>query len=285
MQFALFTDDLSDLSIREVCRAAKKAGFDGIDLTLRNGGHVRPENAAKGLAAAHEIADDEGIAISLVTTGIISADAPFTEEVFSAAHFHHREIKLGYWRYEPFGTLARQLDDARRKLEAIVNLARRYRVRPCLHVHSGPILSNGPLVYLLIKDFAPEDVGAYVDTMHMSYEGGGSGWEMMLDLLAPWIALVGVKNYILPATKRDAYGQQRFELKKVPLADGIAPLPQFFQRLKQIGYDGVVSLSSEYKGPGSFRPLTTPQLLEQAAADLRYLKGVIAALAAEQESG
>ncbi len=58
----------------------------------------------------------------------------------------------------------------------------------------------------------------------------------------------------------------------------IAPLPQFFQRLKQIGYDGIVSLHSEYKGAHSFRRLTTPELLEQSAADLRYLKQVIAKL-------
>ncbi|MEK6263132.1 MAG: hypothetical protein AABP62_31525, partial [Planctomycetota bacterium] len=88
----------------------------------------------------------------------------------------------------------------------------------------------------------------------------------------------GVKNYILSATARDAFGQQRFQIKKAPLADGMAPLPQFFQRLKQIGYNGVVSLGSEYKGSNSFRPLTTPELLEQSAADLRYLKQVIAKL-------
>jgi sugar phosphate isomerase/epimerase len=270
VQFVIFTDNLSDLSIRDACREAKMAGFDGLDLTLRPGGHVKPENAQEGLAKAHEIA--------MVTTGITAADSPFAESIISAAHFRIPAFKLGYWRYEPFGTLLKQLDDARRKLEGIVALTRRYGIRPCLHTHSGPILSNSVLVYLLLKDFSPAEVGAYVDPMHMCYEGGGSGWEMMLDLLAPWIALVGVKNYILPATERDSYGQQRFQIKKAPLADGIAPLPQFFQRLKQIGYDGVVSLGSEYKGQGSFRSLKTPELLEQSAADLRYLKQVIARL-------
>lgn len=276
MKFVLFTDDLSDLSIREVCRAAKHSGFDGLDLTMRPGGHVLPENAGQGLAAAFAIADEEGVSISMVTTGIIAADAPFAEDVIAAAHMRIKSIKLGYWRYEPFGSLLKQLDEARRKLEGIVKLAQRYHIRPCVHAHSGPILSNGPLLYLLLRDFSPTDVGAYVDLMHMSYEGGGSGWEMMLDLIAPWVALVGVKNYILPATERDAYGQQQFQIKKAPLADGIAPLPQFFQRLRQIGYDGIVSLHSEYKGAGSFRALTTPELLEQSAADLRYLKQVIA---------
>jgi hypothetical protein len=53
-------------------------------------------------------------------------------------------------------------------------------------------------------------------------------------------------------------------------------------RLKDVGYtreddttsSNIVSLHSEYKGDSSFRKLTTPELLEQSAADLRYLKGV-----------
>ena len=41
-------------------------------------------------------------------------------------------------------------------------------------------------------------------------------------------------------------------------------------------YDGIVSLHSEYKGESSYRRLTTPQLLTQSAADLMYLKKVVA---------
>ncbi len=140
MQFVLFTDNLADLSIREACRAAKQAGFDGLDLTLRPGGHVRRESAEQGLAAAHSIADEEGVSIPMVSTGVSAADAPFAEDVIAATHRRIPSIKLGYWRYEPFGSLAKQLDEGRRKLEGIVALARRYHIRPCLHVHSGPIL-------------------------------------------------------------------------------------------------------------------------------------------------
>ena len=67
--------NLSDLSIREACRAAKQAGFDGLDLTLSPGGYVKPDNAEQGLAKAHEIADEEGVSIPMVTTGIAAADS------------------------------------------------------------------------------------------------------------------------------------------------------------------------------------------------------------------
>lgn len=276
MKFVLFTDNLSELSVREACRAAKQAGFDGLDLTMRPGGHVSPQNASKGLADAHAIADAEGTPILMATTGITAADDPHAEEVVAAAHMRIPAFKLGYWHYKPFGTLAQQLDEARRKLDGIIALCRRYHVKPCVHIHSEKILSNGSITYLLLKDFAPSDVGAYVDPMHMCYEGAGSGWEMTLDLLAPWVTLVGVKNYTLVATGRDSFGQQQFDVKYAPLADGFAPLPQFFQRLKQIGFDGVVSLHSEYKGSHSFRSLSTQELLQQSAADLQFLKRVIA---------
>lgn len=278
MKFILFTDNIADLSVREACRAAKAAGFDGLDLTVRPRGHVLPENVDPGLSQAFQIAQEERVEIPMISTMIVDAGAPHTREIIVAAHHHIRTVKLGTWRYTPFGSLARQLDDARRKLEAIVQITRRYHILPCLHAHSGPILSNGSFMHHLLKDFSPTDVGAYVDPMHMTLEGGLSGWEMALDLLAPWVALVGVKNFIFQPLERDAHGQQRFEWKFAPLADGMAPLPEFFKRLKQIGYDGTVSLHSEYKGRSSFKPLTTPQLLEQSAADLRFLKAVLAAI-------
>ncbi|HUR57459.1 MAG TPA: sugar phosphate isomerase/epimerase [Opitutaceae bacterium] len=276
MQFVLFTDNLADLSVRDACRAAKRAGFDGLDLTVRPGGHVLPKDVTTGLAQAQEIADSEGMTIPLISTNISAVDSPFAEEIITAAHYHIPNFKLGYWRYQPFGNLVAQLDQAKRKLEGIIQLCGRFHIRPCVHIHSGPILSNGPLLYLLLKDFSPADVGAYVDPMHMTLEGGLSGWEMALDLVAPWIALVGAKNFTLQPSGRDEHGQQRFEAEYVPLADGMAPLPQFFARLRQLHYDGVVSLHSEYKKRTSRRAaMTTPELLEQSAVDLKYLKSLL----------
>lgn len=134
------------------------------------------------------------------------------------------------------------------------------------------------MIHLLLKDFSPTEVGAYVDPMHMTLEGGLAGWEIVLDLVSRWVAIVGVKNFVFQSGDRDPFGQQLFNWKYTPLADGIAPLPRFFQRLKQIDYDGTVSLHSEYKGGSSWRRLTTPELIGQSAADLAYLKNVIGKL-------
>jgi sugar phosphate isomerase/epimerase len=278
MQFVLFTDNLADLSIEAACRAARAAGFDGIDLTLRPGGHVLPENAEMGLAEARRIAEDSGVSIPMVSTAITDPNSPHAEAILAAAaHYGARRVKLGYWPYRPFGDLSKQLDDARRKLDGITRLAAKYHVLPCVHCHSGRFLaSGGPLLYLVLQNFPPDRVGAYVDPMHMAVEGGLAGWEMGLDLVAPWLALVGVKNFRWLAAERDSRGQQRYRWQYTPLADGQAPLPEFMAYVRQLRYDGVVSLHSEYKGETSFRRLTTPDLLDQSAADLLYLRSLLA---------
>src|SRR5262245_41708968 len=183
MKFVLFTDNLADLTVARACAAARAAGFDGLDLTLRPGGHVLPENADVGLAEARRQADAAGVSIPMVSTAVADVDSPHAEAVFAAAaHYGARLVKLGYWEYRPFGTLAAQVDEARAKLGRLVALGRKYHVLPCVHCHSGRfVASGGPMLFLVLKDFPPSEVGAYVDPMHMTIEGGLAGWEMGLD--------------------------------------------------------------------------------------------------------
>jgi sugar phosphate isomerase/epimerase len=99
---------------------------------------------------------------------------------------------------------------------------------------------------------------------------------MGLDLVAPWLALVGVKNFRWLPAARDARGQSRWRWEYCPLADGQAPLPEFVDILRRLKYDGVVSLHSEYKGETSFRRMDTQEVLAQSSADLQYFKSLIA---------
>ena len=276
MRHVLFTDNLADLSIAEACRSARDAGFEGVDLTVRPGGHVKPENAEMGLAEARRIADAEGVSIPMITTALTDAKDPHAEAIFAAAaHYGARLLKLGYWEYRPFGTLAKQIDAAREQLERLARLGEKYKVLPCVHCHSGRyVASGGPLLYLVLREFRPGEAGAYVDPMHMTIEGSLSGWELGLDLVAPWLALAGIKNFRWKENGRDGKGQMRWRWEYVPLQDGHAPLPEFMGYLRQLRFDGVVSLHSEYKGKSSWRQLSTPELVEQSRKDLAYLKSL-----------
>ena len=155
VKFVLFTDNLADLTISQACQSAKAAGFDGIDLTLRPRGHVRPENAEIGLAEAKRVADATGVVIPMISTPVTDTTSAHAESIFAAAaHYGARLIKLGYWEYKPFGDIDAQIDQARESLRRIVALGRKYHVLPCVHCHSGPFLaSGGALLYLILQGF------------------------------------------------------------------------------------------------------------------------------------
>ena len=89
-----------------------------------------------------------------------------------------------------------------------------------------------------------------------------------MDLLAPWVSLCAVKNFRWKDAGRDDKGQMRYGVEYVSVADGQAPIPEFMARLKDIKFDGVVSVHAEYKG------VAAPELLERAAGDLKYLKSL-----------
>ena len=212
----------------------------------------------------------------MLSTAIVAADHQAETLLATAGELGIDRVKLGYYRYENFGTLARRIDEVRRKLEGIAPLARKHGVLPCVHIHSGDTIpSGGAVAYLLLKDFAPQDVGAYVDPMHMTIEGGNDGWRQGLDLLAPWIAISSLKNAKWITTGRDPHGQQQWSTRKCPLADGVAPIPQYLARLDELGYHGLYTLHSEYCDRNSWKVLNAEECLEQTRRDLEYVKGLM----------
>jgi sugar phosphate isomerase/epimerase len=273
MKFAAFTKSFQDRSIAEVCDIFHGLGLDGLDLTVRPGGHIEPADVEGKLPQAVRDAGDRGLKILFLSTGITDSDAAAEKILATAAKQGIDRIKLGYFPYRPFGTLAKQFDEVRKQLSKIVALASHYQVLPCVHIHSGAMIpSHGTMLYELIKDFPPGQIGAYVDPLHMTAEGGVDGWRQGLDLLAPWISLVAIKNFAWETGHRDSVGQLRWTTKTVPLADGVAPLPDFVAVLKKLGYDGVYSLHSEYKGGHSFQDLDTEGCIKQTAKDLEFFK-------------
>ena len=256
----------------------KRIGLDGLDLTVRPGGHIAPEAAPRELPKAVQAAKQHGVRILMLTTAITDPDKNAEGILARCGEFGIERVKLGYYHYKGFGTLRQQIDDCRKRIERVAKLARKYQVLPCVHIHSGSIIPcGGHIAYELFRDFSPEDVGAYVDPMHMVLEGGVDGWRQGLDLLAPWIALSSLKNASWHQTERDQDGQQRWRYLKCPLADGIAPIRQYVGVLNQLGYRGIYTLHSEYNDSGSFRRLNIDECLEQTRKDFVFVKKVMAA--------
>lgn len=275
-QLGAFTKSFQDMPIPAVCQAFQSMGLDGLDLTVRPNGHILPENVEQELPQACAAAKEAGVKILFLTTMIEEPDQNAERILATAQEQGIDRVKIGYYRYKTFGTLAQQLKETTKKIGKVAKLCQKYDVLPCVHVHSNAFLpSHGTQLYQLIQGFSPEEVGAYVDTLHMVKEGSGDGWRQGLDLLGPWIALCAVKNFAWErGDGRDKHGQQIWEAKTVPVADGISPIPQFVDALRKLGYKGTFSLHSEFKGRHSWKELSTQECLDQTAVDAKYFRSL-----------
>lgn len=279
MKLVMFSKMLQEFSVADAGDIIKDLGFDGVDLTVRPGGHVLPEKVKDDLEPAIETLRDKGLSVPMISTGLTSADDPAAEPTFEvAAACGVEALKLGYWKTGEFGTFKQKLEEVKKDLVGLATLAAKFGISANIHVHSGDFMSAcAPVVYMLIEPYEPQLIGAYADFCHMGAEGSRGGWKQGLDLLGERINLVGVKNAGL-FQRTDDQGNVRWELKLLPVWEGITPFPTAFGYLKQLGFDGTCSFHSEYQGSSSWKDLTTPELIEQTRKDLEYVKGVLAGL-------
>lgn len=264
--FSKMLKNVGDLSVEKSAQKIAAMGFDGVDLTVRPGGHVLPEEVEKGLPEAVKIIESKGIKVPMITTAVTNADADYSEEIFAtAAECGVEYLKLGYWHYEGFGKIRSQIDSIRKKLDGIEKLCEKYDVCAAIHSHSGDFVSaSAAVVSMLLDGFNPDCLGAYIDPGHMTLEGGKSGWKIGIDLLSDRIKMVAVKDF---GWFND--DDKKWYSKLIPLNQGIVRWNQVFTYLNQIDFDGCVSIHSEYHG------LNIDELIKQTKEDLAYLKKVI----------
>ncbi|MGB9718255.1 MAG: sugar phosphate isomerase/epimerase family protein [Thermoproteota archaeon] len=244
-----------------------ETGLEGVDLTVRSNGYIKPSEALEKLPEAVGIFESKGLKVPMITTEITSVNQPYAEEVFKAAFENGvKYLKLGYWQYRGFGFLQRQVGEIRRELRKIQELSRRYRVTSAIHVHSGMFMSAEPaVVWLILKGFNPDLVGVYVDPGHMAVEGGLAGWLMGMDILSRRIRMVSVKDY---GWFKEEGG---WRVKTVPLGEGLVPWKTVFEILGETGFKGPVSIHSEYDLP-------LAEIVTQTKRDVQYLKSILSSL-------
>ncbi|NOZ24406.1 MAG: sugar phosphate isomerase/epimerase [Planctomycetes bacterium] len=265
MQKVMFSKMLQPCeSLDKVAEILTDIGFDGVDLTVRDKGHILPEEAKAKLPDAVKVFEKHGLTVPMITTDISDMSRPHAEEVIATAvDCGVTHMKLGYWRYEGFGTLRTSLLDAQKALAGIEPVVRKYGITAGVHIHSGNDLSaDGAIVHEIIRDCDPRCIGAYVDSGHMAIEGGKSGWKMCLDILANRIVMVALKD--LAIWKEDG----KWKSGVVPMGEGFVQWQDFLNCLKQTPFDGVMTWHSEYHFD------SVDEIVEQTKKDFAFVNGI-----------
>jgi sugar phosphate isomerase/epimerase len=95
----VFSKHLQFLDYQEMANKAKEIGFDGIDLTVRPGGHVLPERVQTDLPKAVEAINKAGLRPMMMTTAVENASG--TDEIVlkTAAKLGIKYYRMNWYKY------------------------------------------------------------------------------------------------------------------------------------------------------------------------------------------
>ncbi|MFO7898297.1 MAG: TIM barrel protein [Planctomycetota bacterium] len=261
MDCCVFSKHLQDYDFGELGRALSGIGVDGVDLTVRPGGHVEPEEAADRLPEAVDALKQEGVRVRMITTAITDAAEPHAGDVLEAAAGEGiRFFKLGYYPYDGFGTLRAGLAEVKAKLRDLAAMASELGLWAGFHNHSGPYVgAHLAHVRELLDDLDPDAIGSYFDVGHATVEGAFRGWLLGLDDLADRVRMIAVKD--LDVKRGDA----KWPTTTRPLGEGLVQWRRLIPVLKQIERNvGPISHHGEYGD------LSAAEVCEQVRRDIAF---------------
>jgi len=263
--------------IAEMAEVMVSLGYEGVDLTVRPGGHVEPNRVQEDLPKAAEIIRKAGLKLPMVTTRFIDASSPEVETVVkTCAALGIRLYRCDTFTYDAKRPLPVQLEEFRGRVKELAALNRRYGVCAIYHTHSGPGRVGASMwdLYLLLKDVDPDAVAVNFDIGHATVEGGYGGWIHSTRLLLPISRGVAVKDFLWRKNEKGVWTPWWR-----PLGEGMVNFRQFFAMLKQSGFAGPLQVHMEYPELGGAargdRTIQIPRekVLELMRRDMETLKG------------
>lgn len=223
-----------------LAKTAKELGVDGLDLTVRSGGHVEPARVAEDLPKCVEAVRGEGLDVFMITTDLNKEDdrdaAPILE---AASKLQIKYARVGKQQYSKDGDIAQELAAFTKDLRGLAALFERYNMIAGYHNHSGGNNVGAPMwdIYEMVRGVNSSAFGSNFDVGHATVEGGYGAWRINARLLAPYVKMASAKDFVWDNGK----------VKWVPLGQGQVNVPEFFAIFRAAGFAGPVSIHVEYE--------------------------------------
>lgn len=241
-------------------------GYDGIELRCRYnpddpnaepanwGRHltdVSPDNIVDKAAEIRELSQNSGVRVAALAPNFTYDQTDIIEKIFAGAKAIDADnpplIRVGAQRHDRTKPYIKQFLDARAGFANLVEIARDHGVKVIYEIHVGTIAVSAARTIELLKDLDPNHIGAIWDVPNMIRVGLEDS-KMGLELLGPYLSHCHIGNATPEATERDENGQMQWKWNFSDLREGMANIPQIIQDLKDVNYDGYISL--EEFGPG-----------------------------------
>jgi sugar phosphate isomerase/epimerase len=248
----LFSGSVQGLEYSELPLIAKQLGFDGVDLTVRPGGHVEPRLSNVDLVRAIEEVRGPGLEVPVITTALTTPFDPTVLPVVAIAG--HTQVNLfiaGFFR-------ARN-PNYKRDIGGLISVASRYGMATAIHNYTSEDAGETDWDAVeLVAQFDPKWACLYFDPIH-----AGARWEQELRRNLPRVRALALKDFQMV----DGVA------KPCPLGQGIVDWPKFFGILAQAKYYGPLSLRMNYHPKDEIGSLTKDCAFAHKQINLAYKAG------------
>lgn len=232
-------------------------GFDGIELPVRPGYQVAPENVTD-LPHAAMILAEYGVRI-------FSVAGPTGEATIAACAEAGVPTIRVMARIGPGEGYLEAEDRLRREYDRLLPLLDTYGVRLGVQNHCGRFVANALGLRCILERYDPKHIGAVWDAGHEALEGTAP--DLALDAIWSHLCMVNLKNAYWKRTTGPEEVYAEWSVYWTTGQHGLASWPRVIQELKEREYDGVVCLTAEYSDKSAADRLV--------ASDLAYVRTLL----------
>ena len=257
MKYAVFTVGLPEFTPEEAVTVLSELGYDGVEWRVTD--QQPSTDASPGFWAGNRctwplatLAEDApqirsltegaGLAMPALGTYAVCDDLAAVERAMrGAALLGVPQLRINVPKYGGSTSYLPLRERSLAQYRDVAALARVHGLRALVEIHHGSVIPSASAAAAFLSNLDPRHVGAIHDAGNMVYEGHEQ-YRLGLEVLGPYLAHVHVKNARWRQIGRRADGSVEWRAEFAPLADGVVDFSALFRALRQIGYDGWVSI-------------------------------------------
>ncbi len=270
----VFSKHLQWLGYEEMAKIAAAIGFDGVDITVRPGGHVLPENVERDLPKAVEAMRRQRLTADTITTAITGTDSPHMKKILqTASKLGIKQYRMGWLKYDDSLGISENIEKFGQRFAVLARVNEQFGIRGDYQNHAGAFLGSSVWdLREVLRTLDSKWLGCRYDIRHAIVEGNLS-WPIDMKAISPFIRSLDIKDFTwIPGEKN--------KIVNVPLGTGVVDFGKYMTLLSEYGIKGNITLHFEYPIGGAEHGKTNIPVSSQEAVieamkrDLKTLRGI-----------
>jgi sugar phosphate isomerase/epimerase len=265
-RITVFTKPWKDLSIEQLADLVADIGADGIELPIRDGYQVEPENMASMLPVVRSQFDEKNLTIASVATAL-TAD---TIKILGDNGIPLLRICVPIDMTK--GYMA-SVHDTRERIRELGPLLESASVRVGIQNHYGTMIGSALGITHLIDDLSPKTACAVLDFAHCALDGEPA--EMAVDIVGKRLGMVNFKNACRVRTNGPDEPEAQWKVLWTTARHGGYSWAEAVKVLKEVGYSGDICLPAEYGNINTSGQLMGEEVIPRIRQDIVYVRSLM----------